>query len=173
MDEPQGSGFKQRLNPAGLPSCCQGWRTISVPAVYDVSKKISIQGVVTKTEWANPHAHFWVDAKNDDGTISSGEMELPAPNALKKEEGGKLDFVKQALEVARSHRRSSPGIPTDRCGVVTHARPAYRSSWDDKPCLRHPGSSGCAPDAFGVNRFWSVRSSSQSRPPWRNSSPFP
>ncbi len=32
----------------------------SVPAEYDVGKTIAIQGVVTKIEWMNPHAHFWV-----------------------------------------------------------------------------------------------------------------
>jgi Family of unknown function (DUF6152) len=54
----------------------------SVPAVYDISKTITIRGVVTKTEWMNPHARFWVDAKNDDGTVSIWEMELPGMIAL-------------------------------------------------------------------------------------------
>jgi hypothetical protein len=71
----------------------------SVPAQYDISKTITIRGVVTKTEWTNPHARFWVDAKNDDGTVSTWEMELLAPNALKRKEGGRIDFVKQGDQV--------------------------------------------------------------------------
>ena len=71
----------------------------SVPAEYDISKTLTIRGIVTKTEWMNPHARFWVDAKNDDGTVANWEMELPPPNALKRQEGGKLDFVKQGDQV--------------------------------------------------------------------------
>jgi hypothetical protein len=68
----------------------------SVPAQYDTDKMITIRGVVTKTEWTNPHARFWVDAKADD--VSTWEMELPAPNALRYE-GVKMDFVKQGDQV--------------------------------------------------------------------------
>ncbi len=64
----------------------------SVPAVYDINRTLTIRGVVTKTEWMNPHARFWVDAKNDEGTVSGWEMELPAPNALLRE-GVRRDFV--------------------------------------------------------------------------------
>src|SRR5215471_8689682 len=66
----------------------------SVESEYDVSKMVTIQGVVTKIEWTNPHARFWVDAKNNDGTVSNWEMELPAPNALRLHDV-RLDFVKQ------------------------------------------------------------------------------
>jgi hypothetical protein len=71
----------------------------SVPAEYDVSKTITIQGVVTKIEWMNPHAHFWVEVKNDDGTVSDWEMELPSPNALVNE-NLKRDFIKQGDRVS-------------------------------------------------------------------------
>jgi len=56
-------------------------------------------GVVTRIEWANPHARLWVDVKNDDGTVSGWEMELPPPNALKRELGS-LEFVKQGDQVS-------------------------------------------------------------------------
>src|SRR6478736_6382436 len=74
----------------------------SVPATFDVSKEITIRGAVTKIEWTNPHARFWVEAKNDDGTVSNWELELPPPNALKRQEGGKLDFIKQGDQVTVS-----------------------------------------------------------------------
>jgi hypothetical protein len=70
----------------------------SVPAQFDINTTITIQGVVTKTEWINPHARFWVDAKNDDGAVASWELELPAPNALKRRYP-KMDFVKQGDQV--------------------------------------------------------------------------
>ena len=38
----------------------------SVELTYDVSKIVTIQGVVTKIEWRNPHSRIWVDAQNGD-----------------------------------------------------------------------------------------------------------
>jgi hypothetical protein len=70
----------------------------SVESQYDLSKIVTIHGVVTKIEWTNPHARVWVDAKNTDGTVSNWEMELPAPNALKLR-NVRMDFVKQGDQV--------------------------------------------------------------------------
>jgi hypothetical protein len=81
----------------------------SVAAQYDISKTITIQGVVTKTEWLNPHARVWVDAKNDDGTISNWEMELPPPNSLKWTGGVGKDFVKQGDQITVSVWRAKDG----------------------------------------------------------------
>jgi Family of unknown function (DUF6152) len=69
----------------------------SVPATFDISKEITIQGVVTKIEWRNPHTRFWVEARNDDGTVSNWEVELAPPNALKRSLG--LDFIKAGDQV--------------------------------------------------------------------------
>jgi hypothetical protein len=80
----------------------------SVESEYDVSKRVTIQGVVTKIEWTNPHARFWVDAKNDDGTVSNWEMELPPPNALKLR-GVRMDFVKQGDPVTVDLWRAKNG----------------------------------------------------------------
>ena len=50
-----------------------------------------------------------MDAKNDDGTVSNWEMELPPPNALKRQEGGKLDFIKQGDQVTVSLWQAKDG----------------------------------------------------------------
>jgi hypothetical protein len=86
------------ISGLGLASAMPTLAHHSVPAQYDVSTMITIQGVVTKTEWTNPHARFWVDTRNADGTVSSWEMELPAPNALRKE-NVTMDFLKQGDQV--------------------------------------------------------------------------
>lgn len=58
-----------------------------------------IRGIVTKIEWTNPHARVWVDANNEDGTVSGWEMELPSPSALMRE-GVRRDLVRQGDQVA-------------------------------------------------------------------------
>jgi len=80
----------------------------SVAAQYDVGKEIAVRGVVTRLEWMNPHARLWVDAANDDGTVSGWELELPPPNALKRTLGGR-DFVKEGDQVSVSIWRARDG----------------------------------------------------------------
>jgi hypothetical protein len=91
----------------------------SVPAEYDVSNTITIQGVVTKIEWTNPHARLWVDAKNADGTVSNWELELPAPNALRKENVINMDFVKQGDQVTVNLWRAKDGSRLAHCLTLT------------------------------------------------------
>ena len=69
----------------------------SVTAIFDVSKEVTIRGAVTKIDWTNPHFRFWVDARNDDGTVSNWELELAPPTKLKRDLG--LDFIKLGDQV--------------------------------------------------------------------------
>ena len=94
------------------------WAHHSVPASYDVSNTITIQGVVTKIEWRNPHARFWVDARNVDGTVSNWELELPALNVL-REDNVNTDFVKQGDQVAVNLWRAKDGSRLGHCLTLT------------------------------------------------------
>ena len=51
-------------------------------AVFDPDKPISLTGVVTKVEWVNPHAHFYMDVKEADGKVTNWNLELASPNVL-------------------------------------------------------------------------------------------
>jgi hypothetical protein len=54
----------------------------SFAAEYDRAKPISLTGAVTKVEWMNPHARFYVDVKDDSGAVTNWEFELGSPNGL-------------------------------------------------------------------------------------------
>jgi hypothetical protein len=54
----------------------------SFTADYDASKPVTLTGAVTKVEWMNPHARFYIDVKDDSGTVTNWELELGSPNAL-------------------------------------------------------------------------------------------
>ena len=54
----------------------------SFAAEYDSTKKIELRGVVTKFEWMNPHAHFYVDVTDKDGKVANWNLELASPNML-------------------------------------------------------------------------------------------
>jgi hypothetical protein len=54
----------------------------SFAAEYDNAKPIALTGTVTKVEWMNPHARFYMDVKDDKGTVTNWEFELGSPNGL-------------------------------------------------------------------------------------------
>ena len=39
-------------------------------------------GTVTKIEWANPHVWFYIDVKDETGTVTNWAMEMGGPNGL-------------------------------------------------------------------------------------------
>jgi hypothetical protein len=54
----------------------------SFAAEYDDKKPISIKGMVSKVEWTNPHARFYVDVKEESGKVTTWNFELASPNVL-------------------------------------------------------------------------------------------
>ena len=52
---------------------------------YDENKVVTLNGKVTKIEWMNPHAKFFVDVVNPDKSVTNWEFELASPNALTRE----------------------------------------------------------------------------------------
>ena len=55
----------------------------SFAAEYDSSKPITLTGTVTKVEWYNPHAFFYIDVKDEKtGAVANWAAELNSPNSL-------------------------------------------------------------------------------------------
>jgi hypothetical protein len=53
----------------------------SVSAEFDLSKRISLEGRVTKIEWMNPHVYVYMDVSAD-GKTSNWACETAGPNTL-------------------------------------------------------------------------------------------
>lgn len=66
----------------------------SYAAEFDRNKPITITGTVTKVEWANPHARFYFDAKNDKGVMVNWNFELGSPNGLMR-----LGWTRNSLKI--------------------------------------------------------------------------
>src|SRR5690348_3636188 len=54
----------------------------SFAAEYDAAKPVTMTGTVTKVEWMNPHARFYIDMMDDAGKMTNLELELGCPNGL-------------------------------------------------------------------------------------------
>ena len=57
----------------------------SFAAEYDAAKPVTLKGAVTRVEWTNPHARFYVDVKDDKGTVTNWNLELASPNVLSRQ----------------------------------------------------------------------------------------
>jgi hypothetical protein len=54
----------------------------SFAAQYDRTKPKTLTGPVTKLDWINPHARFFIDNKEADGKVINWEVELGPPAML-------------------------------------------------------------------------------------------
>src|ERR1019366_4385305 len=70
----------------------------SFTAQYDSTKPVTVKGTVTKLEWTNPHARFYLDVKDANGTVANWELELGSPNTLIRY-GWKRESLKVGDEV--------------------------------------------------------------------------
>ena len=54
----------------------------SFAAVFDEAQPVTLQGIVTKFEWTNPHVYFLMDVTDEDGQVAEWAFELLATSVL-------------------------------------------------------------------------------------------
>src|SRR6266704_3547331 len=67
---------------------------VSIPAIahhgtgisYDMSKLVSVKGVVVKYSWSNPHSQLYFDVKDAQGNVEHWSAEMNAPTHLERSE---------------------------------------------------------------------------------------
>ena len=57
----------------------------SFAAEFDASKPVKLTGTVTKIEWMNPHAYFYIDVKDPSGKVENWGLEMGSPNGLMRQ----------------------------------------------------------------------------------------
>jgi hypothetical protein len=62
-------------------------------AEYDGSKIVYITGTLTKLDWSNPHIHFYVDAKDSDGKVTTWNFEGSATTLVERNGTHRSDLV--------------------------------------------------------------------------------
>ena len=79
----------------------------SFAAEFDRAMPITVTGTVTKVEWANPHARFYIDAKDESGKTVNWDFELASPLATSTSTTGR-----PSGSSARDTRRSGMSAST-------------------------------------------------------------
>jgi len=67
-------------------------------AMFDRTRVVTISGVVTEFNWANPHSSFKVDVTGADGKVDTWAIEMNGPNNL-VHEGWKRTTIKPGDKV--------------------------------------------------------------------------
>jgi hypothetical protein len=65
---------------------------------FDTSKPVTLEGVVTRIDWENPHVHYYVDVTAPDGMVVNWSCETGGPNRLAKR-GWNRDTLKPGDKV--------------------------------------------------------------------------
>jgi len=50
---------------------------------FDGNKPVTMKGIVTKIDWANPHVWFYLNVKTEGGVIENWGFEMGGPNSLR------------------------------------------------------------------------------------------
>jgi hypothetical protein len=50
---------------------------------FDAQKPVTMKGIVTKIDWANPHVWFYINVKTENGVIENWGFEMGGPNSLR------------------------------------------------------------------------------------------
>jgi hypothetical protein len=97
----------------------------SFAAEFDANKPLKLTGTVTKLEWTNPHAWFYLDVKDESGKVTNWAFELGSPNGLMRA-GWTRNSMKIGESVTVEASRAKDGSNNANARVVTLASTGQR-----------------------------------------------
>jgi len=104
----------------------------SFAAEYDNNKPLTLTGTVTKVEWMNPHARFYIDVKDQSGKVSNWEFELGSPNGLMRR-GWTRNSLKEGdvVSVSGYHAKDGSNLGNARTVSLADGRKVFAGSTED------------------------------------------
>ena len=101
----------------------------SFAAEFDRSKPVSLTGTVTKVEWANPHARFYIDVKDENGKVNNWDFELASPNGLMRR-GWKRNSLKigDVVTVTGWAAKNAPYVGNTSAVTLSDGRKVFAGS---------------------------------------------
>ena len=101
----------------------------SFAAEYDEKKPVTLKGVVTKVEWMNPHARFYVDVKDEKGTVVNWNFELASPNVLTRNGWTRKSLqVGDEITVSGSRAKDNANLANARQITLADGRRVFTGS---------------------------------------------
>ena len=86
-------------------------------AMYDMTRPVTVKGVVTRLEWTNPHVHLYLDVKDSKGNTVEWAIEMDRPDFL-SQNGWTSATLKPGDVVICTGGPAKSGARTMRCTTV-------------------------------------------------------
>jgi hypothetical protein len=104
----------------------------SFAAQYDAAKPVEMKGTVTKVEWTNPHARFYIDVKDASGKVENWNFEMASPNVLSRN-GWRKDTLKIGSMITVAGYLARQGERMAIAGALTgpDGKPLFASTQQD------------------------------------------
>ena len=106
----------------------------SFAAEFDRSKPVTLTGTVTKVEWANPHARFYIDVKDENGKVNNWDFELSSPNGLMRR-GWTRNSLKigDVVTVSGWAAKNSPYVGNTNTVTLSDGKKVFAGSSAENP----------------------------------------
>jgi hypothetical protein len=106
----------------------------SFAAEYDVKKPVTLKGTVSKVEWTNPHARFYIDVKDDSGTVQTWNLELASPNVLSRNGWSRHTLnVGDQVTVEGSQAKDGSQMANARTVILADGKKIFAGSATETP----------------------------------------
>ena len=107
----------------------------SFAAEYDANQPLTLKGTVTKIEWTNPHARFYISVKDEKGALTDWNLELASPNGLVRNGWTRTSLnVGDEVTVQGSAARDGSKMANARVVTLANGRQVFAgSSGGDAP----------------------------------------
>lgn len=100
----------------------------AVAAEFDLNKKITLQGRVTKVEWMNPHVYVYVDVATS-GKTANWACETAGPNTLARQGWSRLTVkIGDRVTVVGFQARDGSHVASAREVVLANGRKVFGGS---------------------------------------------
>ena len=101
----------------------------SFSAEFDANKPFKMTGTVTKVEWMNPHARFYIDAKDDAGKIVNWDFELASPNGLMRRGWNRNSMkIGDTVTVTGHRAKNNPAVGNASSVVLADGKKLFAGS---------------------------------------------
>jgi hypothetical protein len=98
------------------------WAHHSPSAEFDMSKRITVSGTLTKVDWINPHITLAMDVKNESGKMESWSFESNPPAWFRRVGVNRNDLAKAIGQTVTAEGvRSKDGSPFGYMQKITLA----------------------------------------------------
>lgn len=106
----------------------------SVGAEYDLSKRIVLEGRVTKVDWMNPHVYVYIDVSAD-GKMAHWACETAGPNTLARQGWSRTSVkIGDRVTVVGYRARDGAFVASAREIILSDGRRVFVGSpYDDGP----------------------------------------